>query len=79
MLDPECNTNEQEAMNAKSSNLHHRNHRKRKKQYFNTIRHQMEFYFSDANLAKDRFLNKLLAVDPCKFHNKMKSCFFFIV
>lgn len=41
-------------------------HRKRKKQYFNAIRQQMEFYFGDANLSKDRFLNKLLATDPCK-------------
>lgn len=44
--------------------VHH--HRKRKKQYFNTIRQQMEFYFSDANLTKDRFLKKLLATDPCE-------------
>lgn len=41
--------------------------RKRKKQYYNTIRKQMEFYFGDANLSKDRFLNKLIATDPCKF------------
>lgn len=40
--------------------------RKRKKQYYNRIRHQMEFYFGDANLSKDRFINKLLAVNPCK-------------
>lgn len=40
--------------------------RKRKKQYYNRIRHQMEFYFGDANLSKDRFLNKLLTVNPCK-------------
>lgn len=39
--------------------------RKRKKQYFNRIRQQMEFYFGDANLSKDRYLNKLLAVNPC--------------
>lgn len=42
------------------------NTRKRKKQYYNRIRQQMEFYFGDANLSKDRFLNKLLAVNPCK-------------
>lgn len=40
--------------------------RKRKKQYYNRIRQQMEFYFGDANLSKDRFLNKLLAVNSCK-------------
>lgn len=41
-------------------------HRKRKKQYYNAIRSQMEFYFSDANLSKDRFLKRLIAEDPCK-------------
>lgn len=40
--------------------------RKRKKQIYNLIRLQMEFYFSDANLSKDRFLKKLIAEDPCK-------------
>lgn len=39
--------------------------RKRKKQIYNLIRLQMEFYFSDANLSKDRFLKKLIAEDPC--------------
>lgn len=48
-----------EATNGK----HH--HRKRKKQFYNAIRNQMEFYFSDANLSKDRFLKKLIADDPC--------------
>lgn len=41
-------------------------HRKRKKNFFNKIRTQMEFYFGDANLSKDRFLNKLLAENDCK-------------
>lgn len=51
--------------------------RKRKKQYYNRIRHQMEFYFGDANLSKDRFLNKLLAVNPCKIqHTKFFWCSF---
>lgn len=38
--------------------------RKRKKQIFNLIRQQMEFYFSDANLSKDRFLKKLIVENP---------------
>lgn len=38
--------------------------RKRKKQMYNEIRQQMEFYFSDANLSKDRYLKKLIADDP---------------
>lgn len=37
--------------------------RKRKKQLFNQIRQQIEFYFSDANLSKDRFLKKLMEKD----------------
>lgn len=43
------------------------NNRRRKKQYYNRIRQQMEFYFGDANLSKDRYLNKLIAINPCKF------------
>lgn len=50
---------ENEAANCK-------HHRKRKKQFYNAIRNQMEFYFGDANLSKDRFLKKLIAEDPCK-------------
>lgn len=34
--------------------------RKRKKHIYNSIRETMEFYFSDANLSKDRFLMKLI-------------------
>lgn len=41
--------------------------RKRKKQYYKRIRQQMEFYFGDSNLSKDRYLNKLIAINPCKF------------
>lgn len=44
---------------------HH--HRKRKRHIFNAIRQQMEFYFSDANLAKDRFLKQLVEKDPCEY------------
>lgn len=39
--------------------------RKRKKQYYNRIRQQMEFYFGDSNLSRDRFLGKLVAENPC--------------
>lgn len=40
--------------------------RKRKRHLFNAIRTQMEFYFGDANLSKDRFLRKYVEQDPCK-------------
>lgn len=38
--------------------------RHRKKQKFNAIRQQIEFYFGDSNLSKDRFLKKLIDNDP---------------
>nr|CAI5841366.1 unnamed protein product [Callosobruchus analis] len=38
--------------------------RVRKKQLYNSILQLMEFYFSDANLSKDRFLMQLLQNDP---------------
>lgn len=41
--------------------------RNRKKHLYNTILQQMEFYFSDANLAKDRFLSTIISKDRCKY------------
>ncbi|CAG2114437.1 unnamed protein product, partial [Medioppia subpectinata] len=42
-----------------------RHGRKRKKRLLNTIREQIEFYFSDANLRHDRFMRQLIgAEDP---------------
>ncbi|XP_069356402.1 la-related protein 7-like isoform X2 [Maniola hyperantus] len=38
--------------------------RHRKKQIYENIMKQMEFYFSDANLSKDRFLGDLVKSDP---------------
>ncbi|XP_064555596.1 la-related protein 7 [Drosophila montana] len=38
--------------------------RKRKRHLFNAIRTQMEFYFGDANLSKDRFLRRYVEQDP---------------
>ncbi|XP_055385485.1 GATA zinc finger domain-containing protein 4-like [Condylostylus longicornis] len=40
----------------------HVRHRKRK--LYNQVREQMEFYFSDANLTKDRFLMQIIREDP---------------
>jgi La-related protein 7 len=41
--------------------------RHRKKHLYKAIKNQMEFYFSDANLMKDRFLGNQIAEDPCKY------------
>ncbi|KAM8720708.1 hypothetical protein ACLKA7_006705 [Drosophila subpalustris] len=38
--------------------------RRRKRHLFNSIRAQMEFYFGDANLSKDRFLRRYVEQDP---------------
>ncbi|KAL5277590.1 LARP7 family protein [Megaselia abdita] len=38
--------------------------RHRKKKFYNDIRQQIEFYFGDANLAKDRFVRELIQKDP---------------
>ncbi|XP_069680671.1 la-related protein 7 [Periplaneta americana] len=46
------------------SEVPHKIVRQRKKQLYDTIRKQMEFYFSDANITKDRFLGKLIMEDP---------------
>lgn len=40
--------------------------RRRKKQMFEAIRERMEFYFSDSNLQKDRWLSQLISNDPGK-------------
>ena len=40
--------------------------RVRKKQMYIKLLNQMEFYFSSSNLAKDRFIAKLISEDPCK-------------
>lgn len=47
--------------------------RKRKKQYYKRIRQQMEFYFGDSNLSKDRYLNKLIATNPCTYFEENAS------
>lgn len=43
--------------------------RHRKKQLYNSIMHQIEFYFSDSNITKDKFLLPLIQNDPCKYQN----------
>lgn len=52
--------------NNKSSGSHGKP-RLRKKALHASILKQMEFYFSDANLNKDRFLSELLKTNPCKY------------
>lgn len=46
--------------------------RQRKKLLFHSIKNQMEFYFSDSNLAKDRYINQLLQESPGKFLRGIK-------
>lgn len=46
------------------SSVSHSKPRLRKKALHASILKQMEFYFSDANLSKDRFLSKLLKENP---------------
>lgn len=41
-------------------------YRQRKRHKFNAIRSQMEFYFSQSNLSKDKYLQKLLSQSSCK-------------
>lgn len=53
-----------------------RHYRKRKRLFYCMIRRQMEFYFGDANLSKDRFINKLLAVSECKYHDYFNILFY---
>ena len=45
----------------------HKKPRKRHRELYANILKQMEFYFGDANLSKDRFLAKLIAEDPCEY------------
>ncbi|XP_058788956.1 la-related protein 7 [Phymastichus coffea] len=50
--------------NQEANNISHRKPRQRKKVLYNAILKQMEFYFSDSNLTKDRFLAELIKQDP---------------
>jgi len=49
------------------SSVSHGKPRLRKKALHASILKQMEFYFSDANLSKDRFLSELLKENSCKY------------
>ncbi|KAL3275516.1 hypothetical protein HHI36_020275 [Cryptolaemus montrouzieri] len=51
-------------MNVENGDSIQRKGRHRKKQLYSTILQQMEFYFSDSNLSKDRYLSKLIQEDP---------------
>lgn len=53
--------------------------RHRKKLLYSSILRQMEFYFSDSNLSKDRFLSKLLEEDESKFKKPILMITFCIV
>ncbi|KPJ13394.1 La-related protein 7 [Papilio machaon] len=49
---------------SKLENIPRKRIRHRKRQLYDNIIKQMEFYFSDANLSKDRYLNELVNKDP---------------
>jgi La-related protein 7 len=53
--------------NEESNNIHHGKVRRRKKALHAAILKQMEFYFGDSNLSKDRYLAELIKQDPSKF------------
>lgn len=40
------------------------------KQVYLRLLQQIEFYFSSSNLAKDRFMSKMIQEDPCKLLNQ---------
>lgn len=52
------------AEGTKHTNSPRKRFRHRKKQLYENILKQMEFYFSDANLSKDRFLGDLIKRNP---------------
>lgn len=58
----ENDAKEQGIPNATSENQKKSRHRK--KQLYTSILQQMEFYFSDSNLTKDRFLSQQLEYSP---------------
>jgi La-related protein 7 len=63
----ELNESSTETEIKKSSKIKHVN-----KLLYKQIREQMEFYFSDSNLSKDRFINQEISKseDGCKFPSK---------
>ncbi|XP_011499441.1 PREDICTED: la-related protein 7 [Ceratosolen solmsi marchali] len=52
------------ATNEESNNIHHGKIRHRKKALHAAILKQMEFYFGDSNLSKDRYLAGLIKKEP---------------
>ncbi|XP_068632983.1 la-related protein 7-like [Battus philenor] len=75
----ESETVETVDQDAKLESNHRKRVRHRKRQLYGSILKQIEFYFSDANLSKDRFFNELLKNDPyvsvCEFlkFNRIRS------
>lgn len=63
-VDNQVNVERQEEEDHTSNKKKQTRNRKRKKGLHNLVRAQMEFYFSDANLSKDRFMQNATKDGP---------------
>lgn len=57
-------SNEEEESIHSNEGIKNKTYRRRKKALHSAIRHQMEFYFSDANVSKDRFMQNAIKDGP---------------
>lgn len=60
---------EGDVKDGEASNKLWRRKKTHKSLYLNVL-NQIEFYFSASNLAKDRFMSKMIQEDPCKIQCK---------
>lgn len=65
--EPETTANSTQDTHRKNKNPHKKQFHGKKRLY-EKLKDQMEFYFSPSNVAKDRYMSKLLEEDQCKFY-----------